>query len=254
MAPFASERFDDMSTALIQPGTDEVTRQPRISFRDSNLYDVLARLPLVAWFALTGVAMGRHLISDFAAVGEGVAGGFGVDAALNAVAHAAGLAFVLFVIGALSLRRRPLARTVGLLPRLVAIGGAFSITGLALFPKVALSPVVAGASVAMMLIGYGVSCYAIRHLGRSLSLMAEARDLVTTGPYALVRHPLYVAEALASLGLLLQFLSWSAAFLWVIHIALQLSRMRYEERILRQIFPEYDDYARRTSRLVPGVY
>ena len=48
-------------------------------------------------------------------------------------------------------------------------------------------------------------------LARSLSIMPEARKLVTTGLYARIRHPLYLAEDIALLGIALQFRSWQAA-------------------------------------------
>jgi protein-S-isoprenylcysteine O-methyltransferase Ste14 len=40
----------------------------------------------------------------------------------------------------------------------------------------------------------------------------------------------------------------------VTQFALQLARIRYEERVLRATFPEYDEYAKRTWRLIPGIY
>lgn len=221
----------------------------KVSFRDTNLYDALTRAPLMAWFALTGLAMLHHLVSDLSEAAEITA-----SVLMSATAHAAGLLFVLFVLGALLGRRRPLARMPGLWPRLSAIAGAFSITALGLLPKAALPPALAALSVALMLLGYGLSCYAIRHLGRALSLMPEARRLVTTGPYAVVRHPLYVAEAIASCGLLLQFRSATALLLWVVHIGFQLARMRCEERIMRDTFPEYATYARRVPRLLPRLW
>jgi protein-S-isoprenylcysteine O-methyltransferase Ste14 len=84
--------------------------------------------------------------------------------------------------------------------------------------------------------------------------MAEARRLVTGGPYALVRHPLYLAEEIAVIGLFLQYASPWSALLVVAHFAFQLQRMRNEEQILRDTFAEYATYARSTQRLIPGVY
>ncbi len=218
-------------------------------FRKSLAYDALTRLPLIFWFVLTGWVMVNRLVADLAAAPA-------IDAALalDAIARSSAIAFILFVILVLMVRRPAIARAAGLLPRLVALGGAFSITIFGLLPPVAHSPAVSVVSLVLMLGGYAFSCYAVMHLGRSLSLMAEARKLVMTGPYAWVRHPLYAAEAVASLGVLLQYLSPAAAALWVVHIALQLGRMHYEERVLRDTFVEYDDYARRVARLVPGVY
>ena len=78
--------------------------------------------------------------------------------------------------------------------------------------------------------------------------------LVTSGPYGLVRHPLYLGEIVATFGVALQFLlPWSMALV-VLQIAFQLQRMKNEERVLSKAFPEYRDYKTRTARLVPGLY
>jgi protein-S-isoprenylcysteine O-methyltransferase Ste14 len=140
------------------------------------------------------------------------------------------------------------------LPRLVAFGGAFSVTGLALFPQLAMQPAVAVASLLLLLAGYAFGCYAVGHLGRALSLTPEARHLVTSGPYRHIRHPLYAAEAVASVGLLLQVLCPGAIALWCIHMALQFCRLRREEAILGECFPAYAAYAARVPRLLPGLF
>ena len=84
--------------------------------------------------------------------------------------------------------------------------------------------------------------------------MPEARRLVTSGLYGVMRHPLYLAEELATLGILLQFLSVWALLLCAAHIAFQLRRMHNEEMLLAQAFTEYEAYRTRTARLLPGVY
>jgi hypothetical protein len=55
-------------------------------------------------------------------------------------------------------------------------------------------------------------------LAGSASPMAEARRLVTDGPYALARHPLYIAEEIAVIGLFLQYASLWAGLLVVAHL------------------------------------
>ncbi|HTN90739.1 MAG TPA: isoprenylcysteine carboxylmethyltransferase family protein, partial [Sorangium sp.] len=56
-------------------------------------------------------------------------------------------------------------------------------------------------------------------------------------------------------GLVLLYPSIAALLIYTTELALQVIRMGYEERVLRETFPEYDDYARQTSaRLVPRVY
>jgi protein-S-isoprenylcysteine O-methyltransferase Ste14 len=111
------------------------------------------------------------------------------------------------------------------------------------------------ASAALLLIGQVLAVIVIRHLGRSFSIMAEARTLVTNGPYAMVRHPLYLVEEIALLGVFIQVASWTAAALFIVQFAFQVLRMRNEEDVLRRAFPlEYAAYAARTARLIPGVW
>lgn len=80
---------------------------------------------------------------------------------------------------------------------------------------------------------------------------AHAR-LVTSGPYARVRHPLYLALIVLALALCI---GWNTMVHWLAAAALVLIldvKARREERLLRARFGEYDAYAARTSRLVPG--
>jgi protein-S-isoprenylcysteine O-methyltransferase Ste14 len=85
-------------------------------------------------------------------------------------------------------------------------------------------------------------------------MMAEARRLVTSGPYRFVRHPLYLAEELAIIGISMQFFSLSTALVLAVQIAFQLRRMYNEEAVLAESFPEYAAYQQRTARLLPGIY
>ena len=96
---------------------------------------------------------------------------------------------------------------------------------------------------AMVLIGTGLSAYCLTWLGRSFSIDAQARRLVTGGPYAIVRHPLYLCEALALVGVAISNLSvWSVAIVSV-NLALQYWRIVNEERVLGDAFEEYAAYS-----------
>ncbi len=87
-------------------------------------------------------------------------------------------------------------------------------------------------------------------LGQSCAVMAAARKLVTGGPYRFVRHPLYAAELIMILGLILWNLSLTSALLLVAITLPQLRRAHNEEQVLRQAFPEYEDYARRVPKII----
>lgn len=97
---------------------------------------------------------------------------------------------------------------------------------------------------------------AVRHLGKQWSLVArvaDEHDLITSGPYAIVRHPIYTAM----LGLLvatgMTFSSVPATLLGVVLYLLgTLIRTRIEERLLMATFGErYQAYARRVPALIP---
>jgi protein-S-isoprenylcysteine O-methyltransferase Ste14 len=55
------------------------------------------------------------------------------------------------------------------------------------------------------------------------------------------------------LRVLLQIRAWALLLLALV-CAFQLQRMKYEERVLFQVFPKYGDYMAQTARLMPGVY
>jgi protein-S-isoprenylcysteine O-methyltransferase Ste14 len=90
-------------------------------------------------------------------------------------------------------------------------------------------------------------------LGRCFGVLPEARGLVTRGPYAIVRHPVYVGEFGTCLGFLIAAPSlWNLASI-VTFCAAQAVRMRLEERALTREFPEYADYAARTPLVIPRL-
>lgn len=78
---------------------------------------------------------------------------------------------------------------------------------------------------------------------------------ITTGPYAIVRHPMYVGALLTWVG---QPLTLGSAWACVpagFAILLFIIRTALEDRTLQRELPGYDDYARRTRyRLVPGLW
>jgi protein-S-isoprenylcysteine O-methyltransferase Ste14 len=105
----------------------------------------------------------------------------------------------------------------------------------------------------LLALGMAYSIWALIYLRRSFSILPEARRLVTGGPYALSRHPLYLGEAVAALGLLVTSAGVLAVVLAAAAFGLQLLRIRWEESVLTHEFPEYRSYARRVPRYAPFV-
>lgn len=98
-----------------------------------------------------------------------------------------------------------------------------------------------------------------RTMGRNWSLVARTRSdhsLVQTGPFALVRHPIYVALFLFMCAMAIAYGHTRNLILAVPIFALGTwLRIRHEERLLRDMFgSEYDAYAARVKRFVPGVF
>lgn len=139
----------------------------------------------------------------------------------------------------------------GLEPRITAIAGTFVMMLLILVPMAEISAELQFFSALLVIVGTVLSVLCIRQLGRSFSIMATARELVTEGPYKLIRHPLYGAELVTMIGLVIVRWSPAAVILGLVWLAFQVRRAQHEERILRETFPEYNDYARRVPMLLP---
>lgn len=83
--------------------------------------------------------------------------------------------------------------------------------------------------------------------------MAGGR-LVESGPYALIRHPIYASLVLAGVGLLLVRQSWFTLALTVaLFLILDLKRRR-EEAWLAERYEAYAAYRARTKALIPFLY
>jgi len=105
------------------------------------------------------------------------------------------------------------------------------------------------------LIGIGSlgSLLVLYRLGKSFSIMPEARKLVTGGPYAYARHPLYTVEMVTIVGTALQFAApWSWLIALVV-VTLLWIRSHFEEQVLAEAYPEYAVYRTKTKRFIPGV-
>lgn len=106
----------------------------------------------------------------------------------------------------------------------------------------------------LLLVGILFTLASVATLGRCFGVLPDARGLVTRGPYRLVRHPVYLGELIVALGFVVPTRQWGLAVVALAaNAGAQLVRTRYEEATIRAEFPEYDAYAARTRRLLPGL-
>ena len=96
----------------------------------------------------------------------------------------------------------------------------------------------------IILLGQVLCIWGIITLRKSFSLLPEARELVTTGPYKLLHHPIYVGYSMVMFAQILfyQNLYISAGF--IILVFLFILRAKFENTKL-SILPEYDMYVHR---------
>jgi protein-S-isoprenylcysteine O-methyltransferase Ste14 len=174
--------------------------------------------------------------------------------ALHVTARVATMLFLALIAVMTLARRRPVRKSEGWLPRIAALAGLLMLYALLLFPRAAPDAACDAAALGLLVAGHFLCAVTLAQLGRSFSVMPEARTLVTSGLYSRIRHPLYMAEAVAALGVFLQYRSPGAALLVAAQFAVQLWRMREEEKVLAAQFPDYAEYRARTARLIPGVY
>jgi protein-S-isoprenylcysteine O-methyltransferase Ste14 len=102
--------------------------------------------------------------------------------------------------------------------------------------------------------GFALAVWARRHLGRNWGMpmsLKEGHELVTTGPYRYVRHPIYAGMLLAILGSgLVNGPLWLVVFIGMAIYCVYSART--EEGLMLQQFPEqYARYKRRTKAIIP---
>lgn len=111
----------------------------------------------------------------------------------------------------------------------------------------------------LVLAGLGITCWARYHLGKQWSGLVTTKvnhELVTTGPYKYVRHPIYSGIILAVIGSALAVNTLCSVIGAVIWISTYVIKLSHEEKLLSQTFgvswmlqcdKVYD-------KLIPGVY
>ncbi len=119
---------------------------------------------------------------------------------------------------------------------------------------------IAGTIAVLLFMGGSIALFALsaRALGKNWSVVARTLDdhqLVRHGPYALVRHPIYVGMLLFLLGLAAAVGHWVQLLIAIpVFLAGTLIRTRIEDQLLENRFGEaFRDYARATPALIPRI-
>jgi protein-S-isoprenylcysteine O-methyltransferase Ste14 len=103
--------------------------------------------------------------------------------------------------------------------------------------------------------GLGFSAWARMHLGRNWSATVTVKqdhELIRTGPYASVRHPIYTGLLFGFIGTALAIGQWRGVLAVVIVFAAFWRKLRLEERWMSETFGEqYRQYRARTRALIP---
>lgn len=101
------------------------------------------------------------------------------------------------------------------------------------------------------------SVWARRHLGRNWSqavTLKEDHKLITSGPYALVRHPIYTGLVLGILGSAVALGEWRGLVALALVFVALWRKLRLEEKWMREHFGEsYEAYSRKVAALVPYI-
>ncbi|APO66227.1 phospholipid methyltransferase protein [Rhizobium gallicum] len=158
-------------------------------------------------------------------------------------------------------RRSPI-ETIGLASALLGLAvvpGFYVATGM---PQAADYPA-RGWAVAVGAVLFAAAMWVFRRthkeLGRNWSITLEIRDqhqLISSGPYAFVRHPMYTSFLLMGLGQAFLLSNWVVGLAGLIGFAiLFFLRVDKEERMMLEIFgAQYRAYMDRTKRIIPYFY
>ena len=140
------------------------------------------------------------------------------------------IVFLTMVVLLFVVRRRTISsQRSTFLPGLVALVGTFILNVVAFMPiDDTTSTTALLMSSLVVMIGTLFTIWSLLNLGRCFGLFPEVRGLVLTGPYRLVRHPVYLGELISGLGLVLAKPHPVVIALFVAFAALQYGRTVYE--------------------------
>jgi len=109
----------------------------------------------------------------------------------------------------------------------------------------------------MAIAGLAFAVWARLHLGRNWSgvvTVKENHELIRTGPYGFVRHPIYTGMLSAILGTAISFGEWRGLLAFALLTVALLLKLRREERFMSESFPnDYPRYRAEVPALIPFI-
>lgn len=136
----------------------------------------------------------------------------------------------------------------------VALQFAFIIAILIGFPLLSFNPIL----FSIQFLGIGLLCWAVFVMRKSrLNISPEVKksaSLVRSGPYKIIRHPMYLSTLLYMMPLVIDYFDYlRLGFLLALLISLIL-KLTFEEKLLLKSFVDYKEYQLNSWRLIPFVY
>ena len=108
-------------------------------------------------------------------------------------------------------------------------------------------------SAAVLLGIWAITQFHLNDLAVSPVPKADAR-MVVSGPYKWIRNPMYLAVLLFCLPLSVDRLSLLSAILFAGLLITLLMKLNFEEQLLKKQYPEFEDYCKRSKKLIPFIY
>jgi protein-S-isoprenylcysteine O-methyltransferase Ste14 len=122
---------------------------------------------------------------------------------------------------------------------------------------IVLSPAARASGVVVCATGIALAIWARRHLGKNWGMpmsVHEAPQLVMTGPYARLRHPIYTGIIVALIGNALTLSLWWLVAVLAAFVYFAFAAGREESMLLTRFPGDYAVYQSRTKKIVPGLF
>lgn len=106
--------------------------------------------------------------------------------------------------------------------------------------------------VLLNLIGHGLSIAGVLNLRQSFGIVTKVNEIITTGLYGMVRHPIYFGYLVMTAGFILMTPRLVHVIAYVLAVLLQVWRAQIEEKKLASASAEYRDYMKKVPFLIPN--